>query len=409
MTTFSYDAINESGANVNGTIEADSLEIAEHLLLSRGYIPTAVSATSIAGSGGISVLSRIQGMLDTVKTGDLILFTKQFRSMMQAGVPILRLLQVLENQTQSKVLLGVIIRMSQDIKAGSTLYESMKRHPAVFSPLYLSMVHAGEISGSVPDILGRLIGIIEHEAKIKGDIKSAMQYPFIVLIALGIAFFVLLTFVIPKFVTIFAKAGLTLPLPTKIAMLMYQLLANYWYLLIGGAVGLIVALLFYLRTPAGRYAKDRLVLKLPMFGPLFQKAAMSRFASIFAILQASGVPVMQAMEVLQGTIGNAAISAEFDKVRERIQEGQGIAGPLGAAKYFTPMVVDMIAIGEESGNIEDMLHQISLHYDDEVAYAVKSLSDMIGPVLIVGLAAVVGFFALAIFLPMWDLTKMVKQ
>jgi type II secretory pathway component PulF len=409
MANFSYEAINESGLNVKGTIEADSVEMAENLLSSKGYIPTSVSAASASRAGGVSVLSRIQEMLNTVRIGDLILFTKQFRSMMQAGVPILRLLQVLENQTENKVLKGVVVQMSQDIKAGLTLYESMKRHPAVFSPLYLSMVNAGEISGTVPDILGRLIGIIEHEAKIKGDIKSALQYPFIVLIALGIAFFVLLYFVIPKFVTIFAKAGLNLPLPTKIAMVLYHILSNYWYLLLGGTAGLIIALHFYLKTPAGRYMKDSLLLRIPLFGSLFQKAAMSRFASIFAILQASGVPVMQAMEVLSGTIGNAAISSEFDKVRERIREGQGIAGPLGTAKFFTPMVVDMIAIGEESGNMEDMLRQISLHYDDEVAYAVKGLSDAIGPILIVGLAAVVGFFALAIFLPMWDLTKMVKS
>ena len=408
MANFSYGAIDESGKNVKGTIEADSVETAENLLLSKGYIPTSVSAASASRTGGVSVFTRIQESLSTVKIGDLILFTKQFRSMMQAGIPILRLLQVLENQTENKILQGVIARMSQDIKAGLTLYDSMKRHPAIFSPLYLSMVNAGEISGAVPDILARLIDIIEHEAKIKSDIKSALQYPFIVVIAMGIAFFVLLTFVIPKFATIFAKAGLNLPLPTKIAMLMYQALANYWYLLIAGAVVLVVVLRLYLKTPSGRYAKDAFILRLPLFGPLFQKAAMSRFASIFAILQASGVPVMQAMEVLSGTIGNAAISGEFDKVRERIQEGQGIAGPLGAAKFFTPMVVDMVAIGEESGNIEEMLHQISLHYDDEVSYAVKSLSDMIGPILIVGLAAVVGFFALAIFLPMWDLTKMAK-
>jgi type IV pilus assembly protein PilC len=329
--------------------------------------------------------------------------------MMQAGVPILRLLQVLENQTENKILKGVVTQMSQDIKAGLTLYESMKRHPAVFSPLYLSMIHAGEMSGTVPDILSRLIGIIEHEAKIKADIKSALQYPFLVLIALGVAFFVLLTFVIPKFVSIFAKAGLALPLPTKIALLMYQLLSSYWYVLLGGAVGLIVALHFYIKTPAGLYMKDMLILQIPLFGPLFQKAAMSRFASIFAILQASGVPVIQAMEVLSGTIGNFAISAEFDKVRERIHEGQGISGPLGASRYFTPMVVDMVAIGEETGNMEDMLRQIAVHYDDEVSYTVKRLSDLIGPILIVGLAAVVGFFALAIFLPMWDLTKMVKS
>lgn len=406
MANFSYQAINENGANVTGTIEADSREAAENLLLGKGLIPSKVTTAS-AGSNA-SFFTKIQESLTQVKIADLILFTKQFRSMMQAGVPILRLLQVLENQCQNKVLKKTIATISQDVKTGSTLYEAMKKHPLVFSPLYLSMIYAGEVSGTVPVILGRLIGIIEHEAKIKSDIKAALQYPLIVLIALGVAFFVLLTFVIPKFATIFSKAGLTLPLPTKIAMLLYQALENYWFVLIGGLVVSIIALRAYLKTAKGRYARDALVLKIPLLGPLFQKAAMSRFASIFAILQASGVPVMQAMAVLSETIGNSAISVEFDRVRERVQEGQGIAGPLSAAKYFTPMVVDMIAIGEESGNIEDMLRQISIHYDDEVAYAVKSLSDMIGPVLMVGLAAVVGFFAMAIFLPMWDLTKMVK-
>jgi len=177
---------------------------------------------------------------------------------------------------------------------------------------------------------------------------------------------------------------------------------------VGGVIGLIIALRLYLKTAAGRYTRDAFFLKIPLFGSLFQKAAMSRFASIFAILQASGVPVMQSMEVISGTIGNVAISHEFDKVRDRVQEGQGIAGPLSSAKYFTPMVVDMVAIGEESGNIEEMLRQISIHYDDEVNYSVKGLSEAIGPILIVGLAAVVGFFALAIFMPMWDLTKMAK-
>ena len=408
MANFSYQAINESGMNVKGSIEADSVEMAENLLLSKGYIPTGVAAASGAAPGG-SFLAKIKESLSKVKIGDLILFTKQFRSMMQAGVPILRLLQVLENQTENKILKGAVGLLGQDIRAGATLYEAMKKHPTLFSPLYLSMIHAGEISGTVPDILGRLIDIIEHEAKIKSDIKSALQYPMLVLIALGVAFFVLLTFVIPKFSGIFAKAGLALPLPTKIAMLMYQGLANYWYILIAGVVGLILVLRAYFKTANGRYALDAFYLKLPLFGPLFQKSAMSRFASIFAILQASGVPVMQAMEVLSGTIGNTAISHEFDRVRDKIKEGQGISGPLGSAKYFTPMVVDMIAIGEESGNIEDMLRQIAIHYDDEVGYAVKRLSDNIGPILIVGLAAVVGFFALAIYMPMWDMTKMVKQ
>ena len=398
--------MDESGLNVTGSIEADSMELAENGILSKGLIPSRV--TEGTEDDNASFFSRLLAGMNTIKIGDLILFTKQFRSMMQAGVPILRLLQVLENQTENKVLKKVIAQMGQDIKAGLTLYEAMKKQPTIFSPLYLSMVNAGEISGSLPDILGRLVGIIEHEAKIKSDIKSALQYPKMVVITLAGAFFVLLTFVIPKFAAIFAKAGLNLPLPTKIAVFMYEGLADYWYLLIGVALGVIIGLRSYLKTPQGQYNKDVFFLKMPLLGPLFQKAAMSRFSSIFAILQASGVPILQAMGVLSGTIGNTAISREFDRVRDRIQEGQGIAGPLREARFFTPMVVDMVAIGEESGSMEDMLRQISIHYDDEVAYAVKGLSDAIGPILIVGLAAVVGFFALAIFLPMWDLTKMVK-
>jgi type IV pilus assembly protein PilC len=408
MASFSYQAISESGTTVTGAIDAESVEMAENILLSRGFIPEKVAA--VKGTGiRRSLADKIQESMGQVKVGDLILFTKQFRSMMQAGIPIVRLLAVLENQTENAALRKVTAAIAQDIKGGSTLYEAMKKHPAVFSPLYLSMINAGEISGTVPDILGRLISIIEHEAKIKQDIKSALQYPIIVLIALGLAFFVLLTFVVPKFVSIFAKAGLTLPLPTRIALLLSHVISDYWGIVLVLIFGVIIGIRLWFKTDTGRFARDTVVLKLPLFGPLLQKAALSRFASIFAILQASGVPVLQALEVLSGTIGNAAISRQFDIVREKVKEGQGISGPLGSAKYFTPMVVDMVAIGEESGNIEEMLRQVSIHYDDEVAYAVRRLSDAIGPILVVGLAGVVGFFALAIFMPMWDMTKMTKM
>jgi type IV pilus assembly protein PilC len=328
--------------------------------------------------------------------------------MMHAGIPIIRIFEVLENQTENKSLRVVIATIARDIKTGATLYDALKKHPKIFSPLYLSMVKAGESSGTIVDVLDRLIKIIEHEAKVKSDIKSAMQYPIIVLIALGIAFFVLLTFVIPKFATMFAKVGLDLPLPTKIAMWLYSAISDYWAVTLSAVAGFIIGFRLWIKTVNGRFLLDTFFLKMPLFGPLFQKSAMSRFASIFSILQASGVPVMQALDILSGTIGNTAIAKEFEIVRDKISEGQGISGPLSKAKYFPPMVVDMIAIGEESGNIEDMLRQVSIHYDDEVDYAVKGLSDALGPILVVGLAAVVGFFALAIFLPMWDMTKMVK-
>jgi type II secretory pathway component PulF len=406
MPNFSYQAINESGATVSGVIEAGSIDMATNMIAAQGYIPSKVTE---GGSGfRWPSLSGIKERLGSVKAPDLILFTKQFRTLLRGGVSILGILQVLEHQAENKRLKKIAGTMARDIKEGSTLYNAFRRHPKTFSELYSSMARAGESGGALPEVLDRLSYIIEHEHKVKSDIKAALQYPIIVIMALGIAFFVLLTFVIPKFVGVFENAGIDLPLPTVICMHAYQFLANYWYVCTGAVVGGIVGLAYYFKTGQGKYVRDAFILKLPVLGSLFVKAAMSRFASIFAILHSSGVPVLDSMKILSGTIGNAAIAREFDRIRDRVEEGRGISVPLKSAKYFTPMVINMVAIGEESGNLADMLREISSHCDDEVEYAIKRLSDAIVPVLTVGLAAVVGFFALSIFLPMWDLTKMVR-
>jgi type II secretory pathway component PulF len=404
MPKYSYKALDQSGVAVTGVIEADSTEMAMNQLAGRGYIPSKVVPES--ASSGASSGFNINEMLAKVKPTDLILFTKQCRTLLKAGIPILTLLHVLENQTENPKLRKVAASMAQDIREGATLYTAYRKHPKVFSELYCSMVRAGEMSGALPEVLSRLSYIIEHEHKIKSDIRSALQYPITVLIALGIAFFVLLTFVIPKFVTIFKSAHLDLPMPTLVCIYLNQVLVGYWYVVLGILVAVIVGLTQYFKTDQGKYVRDSVILRIPILGPLFIKSSMSRFASIFAILQSSGVPVLESLRILSGTIGNAAIAREFDRIRDRVEEGQGIAAPLSTAMHFTPMVVNMIAIGEESGNLDDMLREISIHYDDEVGYAVKQMSEALGPILIVGLAGVVGFFALAIFLPMWDLTKL---
>jgi type IV pilus assembly protein PilC len=328
--------------------------------------------------------------------------------MLRSGVSMMKLLQVLEDQTENQVLKKIIFSMSQDIKDGASLHNAFAKHPRTFSDLFCGMVRAGEASESLPDILDRIIYILDHENKIKSDIKSALQYPIIVISFLFLAFFILLTFVIPKFVSIFMSAGLNLPIPTKICLLMYNLLVNYWYLLVGGLIAIGMLLTFYLKTVQGRFIRDAFLMKLPILGSLFVKAAMSRFASIFSILQSSGVPVLESMTILSGTIGNTAISREFDKIFDQLEEGRGISKPLESAKYFTPIVINMVAVGEESGNLDEMLKEVADHYDVEMEYAMKKLTDAIGPVLTIGLAVVVGFFALAIFLPMWDLVGIVK-
>ena len=406
MPKFSYQAITETGATASGEIEAESLESANSILASRGYIPTRVKAEQPALSG--LQLSNIREHFSPIKAPELILFTKQFKTMFDAGVSMMNMLGILETQTENLKLRRILGTMHQDIKEGASLYEAFSKHKKVFSPLYCSMIRAGEASGALPEVLERLIYIIEHEHKVKSDIKSALTYPIIVVVFLFTAFLVLITQVIPKFVNIFKNAGLTLPLPTQICLLIYEFLSSYWYIIIGGVALIVIFLFYYLKTEQGKFTRDTLLMRLPLLGPLFTKSAVSRFASIFSILQSSGVDVLDSMDILAGTIGNAAVARELEGLKDSLAEGRGIAGPLGKAKYFTPMLINMVAIGEESGKLESMLRDVAEHYDTEVEYSMKKLSEAIGPLLTVGLAAVVGFFALAIFLPMWDLTRIAR-
>ncbi len=405
MAKFVYQAIDSAGTLVSGSIEGDSLNYAHMVLSQRGLIPSKVEMDRGERS---SVLGWFKDKLTPIKPQELIMFTRQLRTMLNAGVPILRTLEVLESQTLNSKLKKITAAVASQIKEGSSLSEALAKYPSVFPQLFTSMIAAGEASGSLTEILSRLIYMMDHEHKIKSDIKSAMQYPIMVLVALSIAFFVLLTFVIPKFVAIFSRAGIKLPLPTKICMIMYQAISQYWFITFGILAVLIISLVMFLKTYRGKYLKDLLLLRLPIIGPLFIKTIMARFSSIFSILQSSGVPIISAIQILSGTIGNTVITNQFDKLKDKVEQGAGISGPLSTAKFFTPMVVQMIAIGEESGQLDEMLGEVSRHYDEEVNHAVKQMSDSIGPILVVGLAAVVGFFAFAIFLPMWDLTQMAK-
>ncbi|BBO66991.1 general secretion pathway protein GspF [Desulfosarcina alkanivorans] len=406
MTKYYYQAITENGSSVSGSIDAESTEGASSALVARGYIPQKISDASRSGMGAF--MNELREKLTPVRIPELILFTKQLRTLIRAGVPMLKLLQVLENQTENIKLKRIIVSISQDIREGGSLYDGFRKYPAVFSPLYCSMLHAGETSGALPEVLDRLIYILDHDHKIRSDIRSALQYPVIVMVSLVVAFLILLTMVIPKFAAIFLKSGLQLPLPTLICIRFYAILAAYWPVVILLVAAMAALIKIYLNTDNGKFRRDRLILHLPLVGEMVRKAAMARFASIFAILQSSGISVLETMSILSQTINNAALSKAFATITERLEEGRGIAGPLATSPYFTPIIINMVAIGEESGNLDEMLHEAAGHYDAELEFAMKRISDSIGPILTVCLAAVVLFFALAIYLPMWDLVKMVK-
>ena len=334
MPTFHYQAISETGAASKGEIEAESVDAASTALAARGLIPTQVR--SAHGASSAQQPSALSNFFSPVKTTELILFTKQFKTLIRSGVPMLTILQVLEEQTENKRLQKILATVHQSIRDGANLYDAFRRHPQVFSPLYCSMLKAGESAGALPEILDRLVYVLEHEHKVKSDIKSAMTYPIIVISFLGVAFFVLLIGVIPRFVTIFQNAKLTLPLPTQICLLLYKMIVQYWFVVAAVLIVAGVALYFYVRTEQGRFVRDTLLLRLPLLGTLFQKAAISRFAGIFSILQSSGVDILDAMDILSGTIGNEAISRQLRDMKDRLKEGRGISGPAAAGQVLHP-------------------------------------------------------------------------
>ena len=406
MPQFDFTAITAHGKTIEGSMEAASVAAVQQQLARQGQIPMRVTPAKKAASSGTSGLAALFNK--KVTTPELILFTKQLRTMLRTGIPILKTIAILGEQANNPTLKKALSQMAQEIQEGSTMTSVFRRNPHIFSPLYCGLINAGEMSGTIAEILDRITFILEHEFKVKRDIKSALAYPKMVVITLVGAFFFLLNFVIPKFVGIFTKAGLDLPVPTKLCLVMYNGMQSYWPVMLGTVIALVVGLQLFFKTTQGALSRDLFLIRLPLVGPLFIKSAMSRFASILAILLSSGVSVLASFEILSTTIGNAAIAKEFDSLATKMSEGHGISNPLRASSFFPPMVVNMIAIGEEAGSLDEMLRQVASHYDEEVEYAVAGLSEAIGPIMIVALTAVVGFFAMAIFLPMWDLTKMAK-
>lgn len=404
MAKFRYQALDDSGKTRTGVIAAEEKGEANKAIFEMG-----LTTLRIERERGQSIDWKTLGRrFQRVKSEDLVLFTKQLVTTIRVGIPIVQCLATLEFQGSNPVLRRIARQLHDDVQQGSSLTRALERHPAVFNQMYCSIVAAGERSGTLPEVMDRLIYLVEHEAAVKREVRGAMRYPVMVVVALGLAFLVMVGFVIPKFSGFFSKAGLELPWPTKACLWLSDVFQNYGWLVLILAVGGFLAYSIGVKSRTGQLARDRFFLKIPLVNQVLIKAAMTRFASIFAILQSSGVMILESFQILSQTIGNAAIASQFEDLSERLQEGRGIAGPLAEAKYFPPLLVSMVAIGEETGRLDEMLRQISDHYDEELRFQMKKMSDAIGPLLVVGLAAVVGFFALAIYMPMWDLTQMAQ-
>ena len=401
MPVFQYKAMSASGGVVQDELEAPNPAAVAEKLESLGYIPLNISRKK----GGSSKLFEKK---PRVKDHDIIVFPRQLVTLLKAGVPLLSALEALSEQTDNPVMREVIGKIYIDIESGISLSEALAKHPTVFEDMYVNSIRAGEMGGALDDVLLRLADLIEYDRETRSRIKSAMRYPIIVVVSLIVAVIALMMLVVPKFIDMFTQMNIELPLPTRILITIYEAMNNYWDVGIALIALMIIAFKLWVKTANGRLIWDSVKLKLPIFGPLLMKSYMSRFTRMFETLNRSGLPILQTLEIVSRTVGNAAIGREIEKATIGIRRGDGIAMPLKQSKLFPPMVVRMIAIGEQSGSLDEMLHNISEHYEMEVEYAVKGLTSMIEPILTVGLGVIVLFLALAIFLPMWDMTKIAQ-
>ncbi|MGQ9707447.1 MAG: type II secretion system F family protein [bacterium] len=397
MPTFRYKVRDKEGKVLSGTIEGSDLKTVTDQIDTLGYIPISIREEKARALRGPQI--NLNQFFERVKPVDLINFTRQFVTLHRAGLPMLTAIGALQAQTKSKPLAKALDNIRKDLMGGAALSVAMAKHPRIFNELYVNSIWAGETGGVLDDILDRLVMLLEHERKLKSDVGSALRYPIILMVFFVVAVIVLATFVLPKFVSLLASVGGKLPLPTLILILVTNFMGKYWYFL--ALVIAAAAVLFYMfiRTSAGRMWWDRLKLHLPIFGPIVYKMALSRFARMFETLDRTGLPILRSLNLVSKTIGNVYLARAVDSLTESVRRGRGLAAPMRELGVFPPMVVQMVATGEESGALDDMLKQISDYYDSEVEYAVKNLTGMIEPIMILVMGVAAVFLIVAIIMP----------
>ncbi len=401
MPQYTYVVKSSDGQTVEGTMEAAHEGDVVNELRGRGFL--IVEVKKKGGSAHKQVKSRKKVALD-----DVVMFTRQMATMIDAGLPLLQALSAMIEQMDNLNFKSVIEDVADDVESGSTLSEAMSKHPKAFDKLYCSMIKVGEASGMFAEILGKVATYLEEAAKLKRKVKSAMVYPSVVSgMALVITLFLLMK-IVPVFKEIFEGFGSQLPMPTQVIVAISDVIRAYFLLVVLSIVGIVVACKMYYKTENGRMFFDKLQFKLPVFGDIFKKSALSRFTKTLGTLISSGVPMVQSMEIVESVAGNATIEYAIKGATKKIIAGEGVSGPLADAKIFPPLVVRMIDVGERTGKLDTMLQKISDFYDDQVNNAVSSLTSLIEPLLIGFLGVVVGGIVVCMFLPIFKLSEAVN-
>lgn len=405
MPRFTYKVRDKEGRAHTGIMEGTKQEAVVDQLTAMGYIPIQVrenAAPQALGPG-------FSGLLNRVTPQDLIFFSRQLATLMGAGVPFIQSMTIVERQTSNLAFQQTIAEIRRDVESGVTFSDALGKHPKIFSKLYVSMIKAAETAGIMDSILNRLALLAEHEMETRSRIKAAVRYPLIVVFALCAAFAFLVSFVVPKFASIFERFKTELPLPTRALIGISYAVQHYWFLMIAVFALFVWGLIWYVRTPGGKWKWDGIKLRLPIFGPLFQKTALSRFARVFGAMQKSGLAMILTLDIVSETVGNVVLARGIEEIREGVREGKGLAEPMEAAGLFPPLVVQMVAVGEETGELESLLNRVSDYYDMEVEYTLRNLSTMIEPILLLFVGGMVLFLALGIFLPMWNMISLFQK
>lgn len=407
MANFSYRGRDAGGKAVQGFQEGASSAAVADVLFARGITPLAISPAREGGqaSAGIGSLAAIQIFKQKILHVDVLLFTRQIYTLLKAGVPIMRALAGLQESTTNVSMKQVLQEVRESLDSGRELSVSMARHAKVFTPFYLSMVRVGEMTGRLEEIFMRLFEHMEFERYMSEQVKSALRYPTFVIMAMAVAMVVVNIFVIPAFAQVFKGFGAELPLMTRILLGFSEFMVNWWPVLIGGIAAAAFAFKSWIATTAGRYWWDKTQLSIPIAGKIVRKATLARFAASFAMATRSGVPILQALTNVAQTVDNAYIAKKVEGMREGVERGESILRTAASAGVFTPVVMQMIAVGEESGALDDMMQEIAEMYQNEVQYELKTLAQQIEPILITMLGVMVLILALGIFLPIWDLGK----
>lgn len=400
MTAFAYKAKMLTGGLTEGIIQAADQKAAVDLLRGQKLMPLEVLESAPTLMERWAVISPFKAK---VHPKELVLFSRQLSTLVSAGVPLVQGLTILEEQVESKVFKNIVHAIREDIEAGQSITDALRKHPNAFEELYVSMIKAGEVGGILDVILDRLSAYLEAAETLKAKVKGAMMYPMIVsIIATAVTLFLLMA-VIPTFSTIFAGFGAELPGITQFLIDLSDLLRRFWYIVLGTPIAAFIALKQYRKTDIGKRNLDAISMKLPVFGILLKKVAVAKFTRTLGTLIKSGVPILQALETVAKTAGNRVIEISIMTARESVKEGERIAPQLKKANIFPPMVIQMVAIGEETGNLDTMLNKIADFYDQEVDTAVKALTSMIEPIIIVVMGVIIGFIVIAMFLPMFEL------